>query len=298
MGAKPPHTHCHYCDTVARVDGGAACAGCGELPAPIAAKVQASVTKHLDRLESLTVAQLLDRCSKAKLKVSNIPKANESKQLPRKAEIIEALRHALTKQTNNTRGCRQGSRYDVHCNCGHPNAHQSKCLGIAPCPDCELCKRFCGIRHGHSTELIPRPTAALQLVQIDLKVCNTKSKRGNKYIVGIIDMKTTRSWTIPSPSNSAADLIRIFTHWKMQTIGNKPVGMIMTDNESWACSEEWTNAMDNMQIPQRKCGAYEHHQNGGVENLFRRANPLCGLYLASSSYFDEIYWDYAYVHAN
>jgi hypothetical protein len=137
-------------------------------------------------------------------------------------------------------------------------------------------------------------------VQIDLKVCNTKSKRGNKYIVGIIDMKTTRSWAIPSPSNSAADLIRIFTHWKVQTIGNKPVGMIMTDNESWACSEEWTNAMDNMQIPQRKCGAYEHHQNGGVENLFRRANPLCGLYLhlASSSYFDETYWDYAYAHAN
>jgi hypothetical protein len=104
-------------------------------------------------------------------------------------------------------------------------------------------------------------------VQIDLKVCNTKSKRGNKYIVGIIDMKTTRSWAMPSPSNSAADLIRIFTpppsnsaadlihifaHWKVQTIGNKPVGMIMTDNESWACSEGWTNAMDNMQIPQRK----------------------------------------------
>ena len=96
MGAKPSHTHCHYCDTVARVDGGAACAGCGELPAPIAAKVQASVTKHLDRLESLTVAQLLDRCSKAKLKVSNIPKADESKQLPRKAEIIKALRLAFS----------------------------------------------------------------------------------------------------------------------------------------------------------------------------------------------------------
>jgi hypothetical protein len=37
----------------------------------------------------------------------------------------------LSKQTDNTRGCRQGFRYDVHCNCGHPNAHQSKCLGIA-----------------------------------------------------------------------------------------------------------------------------------------------------------------------
>ena len=56
--------------------------------------------------------------------------------------------------------------------------------------------------------------------------------------------------------------------------------------------------MDNMNIPQRKCGAYEHHQNGGAENLFRRANSKCGLYLASSCYFDETYWDCAYVHAN
>jgi hypothetical protein len=30
MGAKPPHAHCHYCDTMARVDGKDTCAGCGE----------------------------------------------------------------------------------------------------------------------------------------------------------------------------------------------------------------------------------------------------------------------------
>jgi hypothetical protein len=46
------------------------------------------------------------------------------------------------------------------------------------------------------------------------------------------------------------------------------------------------------------CGAHEHHQNGGAEGLFRRANSLCGLYLASSAQFGDEYWDYAYVHAN
>jgi len=30
MGAKPPHKHCHLCDSVARVDYGSTCAVCGE----------------------------------------------------------------------------------------------------------------------------------------------------------------------------------------------------------------------------------------------------------------------------
>jgi hypothetical protein len=265
---------------------------------PVRTKAQAE--RHTDRRpevsHSATAARSMLQGQTPS--VRHIPKANDRKSVPTKTEIITALRHTLSEQNNNTRGCRQGSRYDVHCNCGHPNVHQSKILGIAPYPDCELCTRFCGVRHSRSTELVPKPTKALKLVQIDLKVCNTKSRRGNKYIVGIIDMFTGRSWTIPSPSNSAADVIRIITHWRVQTVNNKPIGMIMTDNASWAVSDEWTNAVDNMQTPQRKCGAYENHQNGGAEGLFRRANPLCGLYLASSAQFGDEYWGYAYVHAN
>jgi hypothetical protein len=106
-------------------------------------------------------------------------------------------------------------------------------------------------------------------------VCNTKSRRGNKYIVGIIDMFTGRSWTIPSPSNSAADVIRIITHWRVQTVNNKPIGMIMTDNASWAVSDEWTNAVDNMQTPQRKCGAYASTTRTAAPKAYSDVQTLC-----------------------
>jgi hypothetical protein len=36
MGAKPPHGHCHYCDTVARVEYANICAACGEQVANVA----------------------------------------------------------------------------------------------------------------------------------------------------------------------------------------------------------------------------------------------------------------------
>jgi hypothetical protein len=101
-------------------------------------RTKARAERRTDGLKSLTVPHLLVRCSKAKLQVCDIPKANDRKSVPTKTEIITALRHALSEQNKNTRGCRQGPRYDVHCNCDHPNAHQSKILGIAPYPDCEL----------------------------------------------------------------------------------------------------------------------------------------------------------------
>ena len=72
----------------------------------------------------------------------------------------------------------------------------------------------------------------------------------------------------------------------------------MTDNEAWATSAEWDNAMDNLKVNQRKCGAYEHHQNGVVERRFRALNAMCGLYLDSTSNLDIKFWDYAYLHAN
>jgi hypothetical protein len=155
-----------------------------------------------------------------------------------------------------------------------------------------------GIRQSAHTDPVPKPEHALDVVQMDLKVCNVKSNRGSKYIVAFVDVKTGRSWCIPSPSNSAADIIRIFHHWKVQTIKNRPIGVLMTDNEAWATSAEWDNALDNLQVNQRKCGAYEHHQNGVVERRFRALNAMCGLYLDSTSNLDIKFWDYAYLHAN
>lgn len=62
MGAKPPHGHCHYCDTVARVEYANICAACGEQVASVIHEDHASKDEDTASDTSYEPMPQLQRC--------------------------------------------------------------------------------------------------------------------------------------------------------------------------------------------------------------------------------------------
>jgi hypothetical protein len=132
----------------------------------------------------------------AKLKVSAIPITNQPEEgtegTTTKKETITELRLVLQKQTDSTRGWLQ-TRISVRrplqlrasgCSPKQNTRHQTvpRVRTLHAIPPCAV------LRYPNTSR--PQDRAhpqtycrVAQLVQIDLKVCDTKSKRGNKYII-------------------------------------------------------------------------------------------------------------------
>jgi len=134
-------------------------------------------------------------------------------------------------------------------------------------------------------------------VHADIKVSSTPDYRGVVYVLGIVDVYTSRAWLKPLANRTSAEVIRAFQEWAVQDIKNAAVGDLRLDNDTCFTSAAFTQFAHEYRLPVSFSEAYFQNQNGPAEHFFCRMMPLTILNIHTAPHLGKERWVDAAMHA-
>ena len=136
---------------------------------------------------------------------------------------------------------------------------------VNTCPSCQRNKRDYGKKHG-LLQPIPAPTERWQSIALDFVGPLSMSRKGNNFLLVVVDRFTHRCVLIPTTSSvSAAQTATLLIDNVIKLFGFPEA--ILSDRDTRFTSQIWTELMKRLGIKIRMTTAYHPQTDGQVERL-------------------------------
>ena len=188
----------------------------------------------------------------------------------------------------------------IHCSLGHPSDDATRKMGYptlkGPCAICDAHKS----RHAKSSTVpVPKATAFLERVHVDMKISSKLDQHGRTRVLEFVDSCTNDSWTKNLPDGTTAPVIKTMREWMVSDLQNQLVQLVVLDNDPAFTSEEMVAFMEKeVKIPHWYSCAYHQHQNGVAETLWARLALLVFIFITAAPWLGHDFWTEAMIYAN